>query len=53
MASRLLNLIIVIAILGTLIAFALLNYQNYTFRANVAEALTPAALAKLAFSETR
>jgi len=48
----LIELMIVIAILGILIAIALPAYQDYTIRARVAEGITLAATAKLAVSET-
>ena len=49
----LIELMIVIAILGILIAIALPAYQDYTIRAKVTEGLNLAAAAKLAVSETR
>lgn len=49
----LIELMIVIAILGILIAIALPAYQDYTVRAKVTEGLNLAAAAKLAVSETR
>ena len=49
----LIELMIVIAILGILIAIALPAYQDYTVRAKVREGLNLAAAAKLASSETR
>ena len=49
----LIELMIVIAILGILIAIALPAYQDYTVRAKVSEGLNLAASAKLAASETR
>jgi len=49
----LIELMIVIAILGILIAIALPAYQDYTIRAKVSEGLNLAASAKLATSETR
>jgi len=49
----LIELMIVIAILGILIAIALPAYQDYTIRAKVTEGLNLAASAKLAVSETR
>lgn len=49
----LIELMIVIAILGILIAIALPAYQDYTTRAKVSEGLNLAAAAKLAASETR
>ena len=49
----LIELMIVIAILGILIAIALPAYQDYTVRAKVTEGLNLAAAAKLASGETR
>ncbi|MGH8110175.1 MAG: pilin [Arenimonas sp.] len=49
----LIELMIVIAILGILIAIALPAYQDYTIRAKVTEGLNLAAAAKLGASETR
>ncbi|MGH8052116.1 MAG: pilin [Arenimonas sp.] len=49
----LIELMIVIAILGILIAIALPAYQDYTVRAKVTEGLNLAASAKLAAGETR
>ena len=49
----LIELMIVIAILGILIAIALPAYQDYTVRAKVSEGLNLAASAKLAVGETR
>lgn len=49
----LIELMIVIAILGILIAIALPAYQDYSVRAKVSEGLNLAAAAKLASSETR
>lgn len=49
----LIELMIVIAILGILIAIALPAYQDYTIRAKVSEGLNLAGTAKLASSETR
>lgn len=49
----LIELMIVIAILGILIAIALPAYQDYTIRAKVSEGLNLAAAAKLAVSETK
>lgn len=48
----LIELMIVIAILGILIAIALPAYQDYTIRARVSEGITLAAPAKLAVAET-
>ena len=48
----LIELMIVIAILGILIAIALPAYQDYSIRAKNAECLNVAAAAKLAVSET-
>lgn len=48
----LIELMIVIAILGILIAIALPAYQDYTVRTKNAECLNIAAAAKLAVSET-
>jgi type IV pilus assembly protein PilA len=48
----LIELMIVIAILGILIAIALPAYQNYTIRTKNAECLNVAAAAKLAVTET-
>jgi type IV pilus assembly protein PilA len=48
----LIELMIVIAILGILIAIALPAYQNYTIRTKNAECLNVAAAAKLAVAET-
>lgn len=49
----LIELMIVIAILGILIAIALPAYQDYTIRAKVSEGINLAAAAKLGVSETR
>ena len=48
----LIELMIVIAILGILVALALPAYQDYTVRAKVGECLAMAAPAKLAVAET-
>jgi type IV pilus assembly protein PilA len=48
----LIELMIVIAILGILVAIALPAYQDYTVRARVSEAVAQAAPAKLAVAET-
>lgn len=48
----LIELMIVIAILGILMAIAIPAYQDYTVRARVSEGLQAAAAAKLAVSET-
>lgn len=49
----LIELMIVIAILGILIAIALPAYNDYTIRARVSEGLNIAAATKLAVGETR
>lgn len=49
----LIELMIVIAILGILLAIALPAYQDYTVRSRVAEGLSLASVPKLAVSETR
>lgn len=49
----LIELMIVIAILGILMAIAIPAYQDYTVRARVSEGLTLAAAAKMAVAETR
>ncbi|HVI59152.1 MAG TPA: pilin [Luteimonas sp.] len=48
----LIELMIVIAILGILLAIAIPAYQDYTVRAKVSENLTMASPAKLAVAET-
>lgn len=48
----LIELMIVIAILGILMAIAIPAYQDYTVRAKVSEGIYAAAPAKLAVSET-
>ena len=48
----LIELMIVIAILGILVAIALPAYQDYSVRAKMSEGLAAAAPAKLAISET-
>lgn len=49
----LIELMIVIAILGILLAIAIPAYSDYTIRAKVSEGLNVAGAAKLAVSETR
>ena len=49
----LIELMIVIAILGILLAIAIPAYQDYTVRAKVSEGLNVAAAAKLAVAETQ
>lgn len=49
----LIELMIVIAILGILLAIAIPAYSDYTIRARVSEGLNIAAAAKTAVSETR
>ena len=49
----LIELMIVIAILGILMAVAIPAYQDYTVRAKVSEGLTLATAAKVAVYETR
>ena len=49
----LIELMIVVAILGILLAIAIPAYQDYTIRTKVSEGLNLAASAKLAVSETR
>ena len=49
----LIELMIVIAILGILLAIAIPAYQDYTVRARVSEGINIAAPAKLAVSESR
>ncbi len=49
----LIELMIVIAILGILLAIAIPAYQDYSIRAKVSEGLNLAAAAKLAVSEYR
>ena len=49
----LIELMIVIAILGILMAIAIPAYQDYTIRAKVSEGMNVAGAAKLAVAETR
>jgi type IV pilus assembly protein PilA len=49
----LIELMIVIAILGILMAIAIPAYQDYTVRAKISEGMNMAAAAKLAVAETR
>jgi type IV pilus assembly protein PilA len=49
----LIELMIVIAILGILLAIAIPAYSDYTIRAKVSEGINLAAAAKLAVAETR
>lgn len=49
----LIELMIVIAILGILMAIAIPAYQDYTVRAKVSEGMNLAGAAKLAVAETR
>jgi prepilin-type N-terminal cleavage/methylation domain-containing protein len=49
----LIELMIVIAILGILMAIAIPAYQDYTVRARVSEGMNLAGAAKLAVAETR
>jgi type IV pilus assembly protein PilA len=49
----LIELMIVIAILGILLAIAIPAYNDYTIRARISEGLNVAAAAKMAVSETR
>jgi type IV pilus assembly protein PilA len=49
----LIELMIVIAILGILMAIAIPAYQDYTVRAKISEGMNIAAAAKLAVAETR
>ena len=49
----LIELMIVIAILGILLAIAIPAYSDYTIRAKISEGINLAAAAKMAVSETR